>query len=52
MYLLRIKTVYYTFEQMFHTRKEAEDKAKLLLSRDKAIEYVIEKIDGGLHDSF
>lgn len=52
MYLLRIKTVYYTFEQVFGTRKEAEDKAKLLLSRDKAIEYMIKQIDGGLHGSF
>jgi hypothetical protein len=51
-YLLRIKTLYYTFEQVFDSRKEAEDVAKTILARDKAIEYVIEQIDGGLHDNF
>jgi hypothetical protein len=48
MYLLRIKTITYTFEQVFKTRKEAEDMAKTILLRDKAIEFTLKRIDGGL----
>jgi hypothetical protein len=47
MYLLRIKTITYTFEQLFKTRKEAENVAKTILSRDKAVEFTLKRIDGG-----
>jgi hypothetical protein len=47
MYLLRIKTITYTFEQLFKTRKEAENVAKTILLRDKAVEFTLKRIDGG-----